>query len=222
VIGDLDEKDALVAAEALSARGFAVIGASLDVADEASIVAFADQAVAEYGTVDIWVNNAGIYPMSSAVDMPIEQWDLVVDVNLRGTFLGGRESARRMIADGHGGVIVNIASTAGYRGLGPAHYVSSKHAVRGLTKTLAVELGPHGIRVLAVAPGVIDTPGLEASGKAFDVAQDELLAAMTRTDPLGRPGVGDDIARVVLFCASDLSMLMTGSTIPVEGGALAV
>ena len=113
VIGDLDEAEAVAAAEALATDGRKVVGAALDVADEASIVALADRAVAEFGTIDVWVNNAGIYPVAPAVDMPIEQWDLVIDVNLRGTFLGGREAARRMIADGHGGVIVNIASTAG-------------------------------------------------------------------------------------------------------------
>ena len=223
VIGDLDEAEAVAAAKALATDGRKVVGAALDVADEASIVALADRAVAEFGTIDVWVNNAGIYPVAPAVDMPIEQWDLVIDVNLRGTFLGGREAARRMIADGHGGVIVNIASTAGYRGIGPVHYTSSKHAVRGITKTMAIEFGPHAIRVLAVAPGVIDTPGNRANEVLFAELgiEGDMLELMSQNDPLGRPGVGDDIGRVVLFCASDLSIMMTGSTLPVDGGALA-
>ncbi len=139
----------------------------------------------------------------------------------------GRCTARarrpaRWSAVGRGGVIVNISSTAAYRAAGPgvAHYVASKFGVRGLTQSLAVELGVHGIRVLAVAPTVTLTPGLEAeraSLEAAGFALDELGAHL----PLGRVAVPDDVARVVLFCASDLSLLMTGSTLAVDAGELA-
>lgn len=127
-----------------------------------------------------------------------------------------------MVAAGLGGVIVNIASTAAYRADGPgvAHYVASKFGVRGLTQSLAVELGGHGIRVLAVAPTVTLTPGLEAGRESLEAAGfvlDELGARL----PLGRVAVPDDVARVVLFCASDLSLLMTGSTLLVDAGELA-
>jgi NAD(P)-dependent dehydrogenase (short-subunit alcohol dehydrogenase family) len=155
------------------------------------------------------------------LELSEEDWDDVLDVNLRGTFLGAREAARVMVAGGRGGVIVNITSTGAHRveSAGAAHYVASKFGVRGLTQALAVELGPHGIRVLAVAPTVTLTPGLEQerSGlQASGFALEELGPSL----PLGRVAVPDDIARVVLFCASDLSLLMTGSTLLVDAGEL--
>jgi NAD(P)-dependent dehydrogenase (short-subunit alcohol dehydrogenase family) len=157
--------------------------------------------------------------------MTDQDWDKVLDVNLRGTFIGAREAGRRMAEAGHGGVIINLASTAGYRAAGPgiAHYVASKHGVRGLTKSLAVELGPHGIRVLALAPTLIETPGIEEGRAAFQAAGlGDMLEQMAQREPLGRVGVPDDIARVALFCASDLAMLMTGSTLLVDAGDVAL
>lgn len=157
--------------------------------------------------------------------MPEEQWDRVLDINLRGTFIGAREAARQMISAQHGGVIINLASTAGYQGgAGIAHYVSSKHGVRGLTKSLAIEFGPYNIRVLALAPTLIRTPGIEESRRASATAghPDMLGPSFDATLPLRRAGVPDDVARVAMFCASDLSMLMTGSTLPVDAGALTV
>ena len=126
-----------------------------------------------------------------------------------------------MVARNEGGVIVNISSTAAYRAEAPgaAHYVASKFGVRGLTKALAVELGPHAIRVLEVAPTVTLTPGLEEHGAALQSAGFALEELGPRL-PLGRVAVPDDIARVVLFCVSDLSLLMTGSTLLVDAGEL--
>ena len=145
----------------------------------------------------------------------------MLDTNLRGTFLGAREAARAMVALGDGGVIVNISSTAAFRAdaAGAAHYVASKFGVRGLTKALARELGPHGIRVLEVAPTVTLTPGLDEQADALRAAGFALeeLGPML---PLGRVAVPDDVARVVLFCASGLSALMTGSTLLVDAGEL--
>ncbi len=185
-----------------------------DVSDGASIAQLADKTVQELGGINIWVNNAGIYPFSPVVEMSDEQWDRVLDINLRGTFIGAREAAKRMIVAQKGGVIINLASTAGYHGGAViAHYVASKHGVRGLTKSLAIELGPHNIRVLALAPTLISTPGISESGLVSGTSAYE-------SQPLGRVGVPDDVGRVALFCASDLSMLMTGSTIAVDAGAL--
>jgi NAD(P)-dependent dehydrogenase (short-subunit alcohol dehydrogenase family) len=119
-------------------------------------------------------------------------------------------------------VIVTIASTAAYRADGPgvAHYVASKFGVRGLTQSLAVELGAHRIRALAIAPTVTLTPGLEEQGGALQAAG-FALGELGPSLPLGRVAVPDDVARVVVFCASDLSLLMTGSTLLVDAGELA-
>jgi NAD(P)-dependent dehydrogenase (short-subunit alcohol dehydrogenase family) len=224
LIGDVDEAAARAAADEVTSRtGTKVLGCEVDVADERAVVELADRAMTDLGGLDIWVNNAGIFPPGPLLDLTAEGWDLVLDVNLRGAFLGSREAARRMVEQGRGGVIVNITSTAGFKGSGglPA-YVASKHGLGGLTKALAAELGPHGIRALAVAPTLILTPGIdhlrEEAGPPMDGFLDELVARL----PVGRADVPDDVARVVLFCASDLSVLMTGSTLAVDGGDLAI
>ncbi|MET7539401.1 glucose 1-dehydrogenase [Streptomyces sp. NPDC005507] len=217
LVADLDEKLAQSAAEELGTdRAQAV---RLDVVDADSVSAAADLAMTELGGLDIWVNNAGVFPSTAVLDMTVEEWDDVFAVNARGTLLGAREAARRMRAGGHGGVIVNIVSTAGFRGTAPglAAYVASKHAARGLTRQLALELAPFGVRVLGVAPTYVPTEGNRAAAAAAGVDPDELTALM-QPSVLGRVGVPDDIARVALFCASDLSVFMTGSTLLADGG----
>ncbi|MGZ4711880.1 MAG: SDR family NAD(P)-dependent oxidoreductase [Acidimicrobiia bacterium] len=225
IVGDIG--DAVGAAARLAERhpSRRIVGTTLDVRDAASIVACADLAVGERGRLDVWVNNAGIYPSAPLLDLTDDDWDRVLDVNLRGTFIGAREAARRMVAAERGGVILNIASTAGYQAGGPgvAHYVSSKHAVRGLTKSLAVELGPVGIRALAIAPTLIETPGIEAGREQFRRAGlGDMLDTYADRLPAGRVGVADDVARVAVFCASDLATFMTGSTLLVDGGDVAL
>jgi NAD(P)-dependent dehydrogenase (short-subunit alcohol dehydrogenase family) len=193
----------------------------VDVRDAAAVRELVERTLAEHGRLDVWVNAAGVYPTAPLLDMSEDDWALVLDTNLRGTFLGAREAARAMVARGEGGVIVNVSSTAAFRADAPgaAHYVASKFGVRGLTKALALELGPHGIRVLEVAPTVTLTPGLEEQREALQssgFALEELGPSL----PLGRVAVPDDVARVVLFCASDLAALMTGSTLLVDAGEL--
>jgi NAD(P)-dependent dehydrogenase (short-subunit alcohol dehydrogenase family) len=221
LVGDLDEEGARdTATEVATTYGVTAIATGLDVADSASITATADTAVDELGGIDIWVNNAGVFPSTPVLDLTDEQWDHVLDVNLRGTFIGAREAARRMIAAGHGGVIVNLSSRAGMRGSGAGipHYAASKFGVRGLTEQLALEFAEHNIRVLAIAPTRMPTPGVLAATAALDP---EAAARGRPLDlPLGRPGAVDDVARVVLFCASDLALFMTGSTLLVDGGEL--
>ena len=219
LVADVDEREAASAAVRL---GPAAAAAWVDVTDSASVRALADRAAVDLGRLDVWVNSAGVFPVSPLLELAEEDWDRVLDVNLRGTLFGAREAARAMIAAGRGGVIVNVASTAAYRADGPgvAHYVASKFGVRGLTQSLAVELGRHGIRVLAVAPTVTLTPGLEAERSSLEAAGFALDELGLRL-PLGRVAVPDDVARVVVFCASDLSLLMTGSTLLVDAGELA-
>jgi NAD(P)-dependent dehydrogenase (short-subunit alcohol dehydrogenase family) len=219
LVADIDGGAAAAAAAWIGPRADA---ARVDVRQGESVRDLADRAIAQLGRLDIWVNSAGVYPVTPLLELSEEDWDGVLDVNLRGTLIGAREAARTMIAAGQGGVVVNIASTAAYRADGPgvAHYVASKFGVRGLTQSLAVELGRHGIRVLAVAPTVTLTPGLEAGREPLEAAGFALNELGPRL-PLGRVAVPDDVARVVVFCASDLSLLMTGSTLLVDAGELA-
>ena len=218
LIADLDRPAAETTSEELAAQtGGTVLADGLDVGDPASISAVADTAVDRLGRLDIWVNNAGVYPSTPVLEMGDDEWERVMRINVTGTFVGAREAARRMTAAGGGGVIVNLASVAGLRGRGPniPHYVASKHAIVGLTKQLALEFASSGIRVLAVAPTTIITPGVEEGLKHPPDIEARL------TGPLGRAGRPDDVARVVLFCASDLAMFMTGTTLVVDGGDLA-
>jgi NAD(P)-dependent dehydrogenase (short-subunit alcohol dehydrogenase family) len=197
-----------------------VVGAAMDVTDGASVRAVADDAVGRWGRLDAWVNNAGVFPAIPIAQITDEAWDRVFAVNTRGALNGTRESARVM--SDRGGVIVNVVSTAGFRGSAPglAAYVGSKHAVRGLTRQSALELAPQGIRVLGVAPGYVPTEGnqLAAAAALADGPVSDESTPLMRMAPAGRIGTPDDIARVVLFCVSDLSAYMTGSTLLVDGG----
>jgi NAD(P)-dependent dehydrogenase (short-subunit alcohol dehydrogenase family) len=223
VIGDADGLAAETTADELQGADRVVIGRQLTVDAEADVMAFADRVVDEHGSIDVWVNNAGIYPHASVLDMTGAEWDEVVDFNLKGAFLGAREAGKRMVAAQRGGVVVNIASTAAFRASAPgvAHYVASKFGVRGLTQALAVELGPLGVRVLGVAATFTVTPGTRARRPDLDdTAFDAYIERVGAQKPLRRVAVPDDVARVVLFCASDLSSMMTGTTLVVDGGDL--
>jgi NAD(P)-dependent dehydrogenase (short-subunit alcohol dehydrogenase family) len=219
LIGDVDAELAAAAAEDLrTSHGGQAIGVFMDVTDTATVTAAAELALEMFGGIDVWVNNAGIYPNARILETPDALWDKVFAVNVRGLFVGSREASRRMIAAGRGGVIVNIASTAGFKGVAPgvSAYVGSKHAVRGLTRQMALELAPEGIRVLGVAPTYCTTEGnMKAAEENPNLPSEISAVASSR---LGRVGVPDDIARVVLFCASDMSMFMTGSTLLADAG----
>jgi NAD(P)-dependent dehydrogenase (short-subunit alcohol dehydrogenase family) len=219
LIGDVDLELAQATAKQLGeAYGRRIIATHMDVADSATVVAAADLAVSALGGIDIWVNNAGVYPSVPILETTDEIWDQVMDVNLRGLFVGSREAARRMVAAGKGGVIVNVSSLAGFTGVAPglAAYATSKHGVRGTTRQMALELAPHGIRVLAVAPGHARTERT-AAAIAKNPGLLKAIPALS-TSKLGRVGVPDDIGRVVLFCASDMSIFMTGVTLLIDAG----
>ena len=141
------------------------MGVRMDVSDSASVREGTDAVVAELRGVDIWINNAGVFPSAPVLEMSDEQWDHVFAVNARGVRNGAREAARRM---DNGGVVINVVSTAGFRGTAPglSAYVASKHAVRGMTKQMALEFAPRGIRVLGVAPSYVPTEGNMAAAAA--------------------------------------------------------
>lgn len=222
-IADVDAEGAAAARIDVAERsGSRTIGVRMDVADSASVEEGAHHIVEALGGIDIWVNNAGVFPSATVVEMSDELWDHVFAVNTRGVRNGARQAAQRMSG---GGVIVNVVSTAGFRGTAPglSAYVGSKHAVRGLTRQLALELAPRGIRVLGVAPTYVPTEGNRAAAAAM-AAMGEAgidpanLPSAVSGNLIGRNGTPDDIARVVLFCASDLSLIMTGSTLLADAG----
>ena len=221
---DLDGTQAEKTAKALSSRhSIDCTGTAVNVLDRNAIAQAAHNSEQLWGRLDIWVNNAGIYPAIPLIEMTDDQWDETLDTNLKGVFIGSQEAAKRMIASGNPGVIINMASVVGLRSSrGPrAHYTASKHGVVGLTKSFAAEFGGHQIRALSIAPGTIFTPGIEAEAKL----NPELTAGvqeMGRSFPLGRVGTPDDVARAVLFCASDMSMFMTGNVIVVDAGCDAI
>ena len=205
-------------AQLTDAQRALVVTQPANVAKTEPLVALAERAKAISGKIDIWVNNAGIFPATGPVTGTSDEvYERVVDVNLRGTFVACREAANRME---RGGVIVNIASTAGLKGYQTiAAYTAAKHGVVGLTKAMAIELGGAGIRVVAIAPGGTETPGV--------VENREKMAGQGRAPasgsdmPLGRRCLPDDIARGVLFAASDMAAMVTGSVICVDGGTMA-
>ena len=208
----------------LAEAGATVVDTDVE-ATESEVSAFADQVVHEHGAIDVWVNNAGIYPSTPVLDMTEAQWDEVTDFNLKGAFLGAREAARRMVAGQHGGVIVNIASTSAFRASAPglAHYVASKFGVPRVD-TGAGRRPRSARRAGARGGGDVHRD----AGDSERVGATSMMRSTRRTSPrvgagkpLGRVAVPDDVARVVLFCASDLSSLMTGSTVVVDAGDLA-
>jgi NAD(P)-dependent dehydrogenase (short-subunit alcohol dehydrogenase family) len=224
VLTDRDES-VRGAAREMSAVGLTVTPEILDVADSASVDALAGRVVREHGSLDIWVNNAGIYPVDRALDMTDESWRRVLAVNLDGAFYGCRAAGRRMTEAGSG-VILNVSSVSASRvsGDGRTHYAASKAGIQGLTRALARELGPSGVRVLAIAPSIIHTDGVDEvmADLRTSSGQQDVFAHYAATLPLRRTATVDDIARVALFCVSGLADYVTGVTIPVDGGHLAV
>jgi NAD(P)-dependent dehydrogenase (short-subunit alcohol dehydrogenase family) len=220
LIGDVNAEKAHAAAVEITER-FAVraLGVAMDVTDSESVRAAAEAAAEESGGIDIWVNNAGIFPSVRVLQTPDTTWEEVFAVNTRGVFNGSREAARHMSGN-NGGVIINIVSTAGFAGTAPglSAYVGSKHAVRGMTKQMALEFAPLGIRVLGVAPTFVPTEGNMAAAAAQPRTESSGTMAVMTNSLIGRMGTPDDIARVVLFCASDLSTIMTGSTLLADAG----
>jgi 3-oxoacyl-[acyl-carrier protein] reductase len=163
---------------------------------------------------DILVNCAGIREIIPPLELPVDEWDRVVGVNLRGTFLCCQAAAKRMVAAGNGGSLVNISSTAGIRGYEnrPA-YSASKAGVIGLTMSLARDLGPAGVRVNCISPGLTRTPFTEVYFQS-----EQLVRDIPRVVPLGKAATPDMLARAILFLASDLAEYVSGVNLPVDGG----
>jgi len=210
----LDEEAAAkgVAAE-IAALGRRACAIAADVSLPAEARRLVDAAERALGPIDVLVNNAGIFPRAAFLDLAEAEWDAVLATNLKGTFVCSQEAARRMVAAGRPGAIVNLSSGAPYRGgtRGTA-YMASKLGIVGLTRGMARELAPHGIRVNAVAPGVTNT-AMPRLGNT-----EEALVAMARSNPTGRLAEVEDIADVIVFLATDDARHVVGQLIHVNGG----
>ena len=188
-----------------------------DVTDELAWQGVVDKAIDRFGAIDVLVNNAGIFTVAPSATMPLEDYRRVIDVNQVGVFLGMKAVSSHMAARAAGS-IVNISSIAGLQGsAGTVAYTASKFAVRGMTKVVAKELAPFGVRVNSVHPGIIETPMLTG----FSAFGANVLDTIVERIPNGRIASADDVAKVVLFLASDDSTYCTGAEFVVDGGMTA-
>lgn len=195
----------------LQASGAQAVGFTLSVTDRAQVDAMVAAVKAQFGRIDVLVNNAGITKDARLQKMTLEQFDAVIDVNLRGVFHCSQAVADTMVAQGSG-VILNASSVVGiYGNFGQTNYAASKFGVIGFTKTWSRELGPKGIRVNAVAPGFVETPILAT-------IPDKVLEQMRSQVPLRRLGRADEIANVYAFLASDEASYVNGAVLEVSGG----
>jgi NAD(P)-dependent dehydrogenase (short-subunit alcohol dehydrogenase family) len=206
--------EAEATAARITALGRRAVTVQADVARADGAARLLDAAAGAFGQVDALINNAGLYPLDSLLEMSEESWDRVVDANLRGVHLCTQAAARRMIGQGSGGAIVNVASIEAHN---PAalhsHYSAAKAGVVMYTRSAARELGRQGIRVNSVSPGLIWREGLEE-------AWPDGVTRYTRAVPLGRLGRADDVADACLFLASPAARWITGADLLVDGGVM--
>ena len=217
VIADINEDSARKIAESAQQGGGKALAVKTDVASPAGVDRLFETVQAEFGNVDILVNNTGIWFRRPFLEIADSEWDNVLSVNLKGTFMCSQRAARMMMAK-RTGCIINIASHAGLfysRGQG-VHYAASKAAIIQLTRVLAFELGPLGIRINAIAPGGVNT------GSPTSAARDKLPASqmVVSSNPLGSRGEPEDIAQAALFLASQMAKFITGQTLVVNGGTI--
>jgi SDR family mycofactocin-dependent oxidoreductase len=218
---ELNETASLVEAEGQDA-----LAIEMDVRDEAQVEAAVEEALSEFGKIDILANNAGIWTMADMAKMNEAKWDELVDTNLKGVWLCAKHVGKHFIDRGDGGKIVSTSSTAGLAGgPGAGHYVAAKHGVIGLTKTLALELAEYDVNVNAVCPTAVDTPmvrgmvevhGEEALGRGA-----ELAGPMNVFEPEDPAMDASDISEAYMWLSSDAARYVTGIALPVDAGMLA-
>lgn len=200
--------------KAIEQAGGQALAVQADVTRREDVQRMVKEVTGEYGRIDILINNAGLYPLTSVLEMTDDEWDAVVNSNLRSVFLCTQAVGRQMIAQGSGGAIVNIASI---EAINPApmhsHYDAAKGGVLMHTKTAAFELGPHNIRVNAVSPGLIWREGLDRDWP-------DGVERYRKAAPLGRLGRAEDVADACLFLASPASRWITGANLLVDGGVM--
>lgn len=216
VVGDIVAERAEDVVREIIENGFTALGSEVDVTQLQQVSDLVEKTIESFGQIDLLINSAGIFPQAMVQDLEEEEWDKVMAVNLKGTFLTCREVVGHMIAN-QSGRIINISAGHGGRGVVKgAHYAASKAGVNSLTKTLALEVAEHGILVNAIAPGPVDTP-LPRGGRLYTEEEKQQMGEQL---PLGRIGRVEDLASMVLFLASDDCKWFTGQIVYHNGGDL--
>ncbi len=218
-VTDIDAKECLPVVEEIKSKGGEAVCFKMDVSNKAEVDQVFDEIIKQFGRLDILVNNAGIFIPKPALELSEEEWDRMININLKGEFLCAQRAAKEM-AKNKWGRIINIASIAsGQVGIGfagGAHYTASKGGIIGMAETLAVEWAPLGINVNVIAPGAIDTPMVQAAQMPK-----EAMEAMLQRVPLKRIGRPEEVSAMVVFLASEEASYITGATFYVDGGWLA-
>ena len=217
-VADLTAERGAETVETIVKNGGRAVAYGADVSKTEDVQALVAAVVAEFGKVEILVNNAGITKDNLLFKMTDEDWDSVINVNLRSAFLMSREVQKHFVAQKYG-KIVSLSSRSALGNRGQANYAASKAGIMGLTATLCIELGPFGINVNAVAPGYIATAMTDATARRIGLDPEELKKVAAEQTPVRRVGEPEDIAATVAFLAADESSFISGQTIQVNGGA---
>lgn len=216
-VTDVDAGPAEEIAAGIRAEGGRALATACDVTDRAQVEAAVAQAVAEFGRLDILVTCAGIIRDNLIHKLTDDDWDEVINTHLKGTFLAVQAAQRHMVARRYGKIVL-LSSTSALGNRGQANYAAAKAGIQGLARTLAIELGPFGINVNAVAPGFIETRMTRAVAERLGVDYEQLKQVVAAEIPLGRVGRPDDVANVIAFLCSDEAAYVSGQTIYVAGG----
>lgn len=214
---DVDEEACTVVADEIRSTGGTALAVAADVTDESAVAAAVARVADELGAPTVLVNNAGIIRDNLLFKMPVDDWDAVMGVHLRGAFLMSKATQAHMGAVGWGRII-NLSSTSALGKRGQANYAAAKAGMQGFTKTLAIELGKFGITANAIAPGFIETEMTAATAARVGADFEEFKAAAAATIPVGRVGQPEDIAALVSYFARDESSFVSGQVVYVAGG----
>ncbi|MGW6728011.1 3-oxoacyl-ACP reductase FabG [Nocardia sp. NPDC055029] len=214
---DIDETACKTVVSEIEAAGGTALGIGADVSDEGSVDSAVSQTAAELGAPLVLVNNAGVIRDNMLFKMTTNDWDTVMNVHLRGSFLMSR-AAQKHMTEARWGRIINLSSTSALGNRGQANYSAAKAGLQGFTKTLAFELGKFGITANAIAPGFIETEMTQATAERMGVPFEQFRDAIVKGIPVGRSGKPEDIASAVAFLASDGAGYISGQTLYVAGG----
>jgi 3-oxoacyl-[acyl-carrier protein] reductase len=217
VLADIDPEGCKQVAAQIEQAGSQALAVSCNVADSAAVAAAVQQAVDTFGRLDILVNNAGVLRDNLLFKMSDDDWETVMNVHLKGAFLCSRAAQAHMVKQKYGRII-SLSSTSALGNRGQINYSTAKAGLQGLTKTLAIELGPFGVTANAVAPGFIDTEMTRATARRQGHDPDQVIEMASKTIPVRRVGQPRDVANVINFLASEESGYVTGQIIYVAGG----